>query len=369
MNRSKFLKKITLSLGLPLSVVGCGNPDKAKNVNVQASRNKKFQWKMVTAWPPDSPAFGEGANLFAKLVGEMSESQLEIKVYGAGELIPALEIFDAVSAGAAEIGNGAAYYWGGKSTSLYFFSAIPFGMNAQTMLSWILSGGGHELWKQAYAPFNLVPFPAGNTGVQMGGWYNRKIDSTDDLRGLKMRIPGIGGLVLNKLGGTAVLVAGGEVYTSLERGVIDATEWVGPYHDFKMGFHKIAKFYYYPAWHEPSSQVELFVNAASFSSLPSHLQKIIEAASLYTQGWLLSEFESKNAEHFEKIMKYPDIQVLPFPETLLKDLKAASAEVIEDMTQKDKECKRVAEAYFDFAKKASGWSTLSEKAYYNLLQS
>ena len=197
---------------------------------------------MVTTWPPNFPILGEGCKLMADWVEKMSGGRLKIQVFGGGELVPPLEAFDAVSSGSVELANGASYYWAGKVPSAQFFATVPFGMNAQQMNGWILSGGGQELWDEVYAPFNVKGYPAGNTGVQMGGWFNKEINSLDDLKGLKMRIPGLGGKVINKAGATAVNVAGGEIYTNLERGVIDATEWIGPFHDYKMGFHKIAKY-------------------------------------------------------------------------------------------------------------------------------
>ena len=207
---------------------------------------KKIKWKMVTTWPRNFPGLGTGAEHLAKLITGMSGGRIEVKVYGANELVPAFEIFDAVARGTAQMGHGAAYYWKGKSTAAQFFAAVPFGLTAQEMNGWLYHGGGMKLWQEVYEPFGLVPTAAFNTGVQMGGWFNREINSLDDLKGLKMRIPGLGGEVLKRLGGTPVSLPGGEIFTSLKSGVIDATEWVGPYNDRAFGLHKAAKYYYYP---------------------------------------------------------------------------------------------------------------------------
>ena len=196
-------------------------------------------------------------------------------MYGAGELVPAFEVFDAVSRGTAEMGHGAAYYWKGKSEAAQFFAAVPFGMNAQEMNAWFYYGGGLELWREIYAPFGLMPAPAGNTGVQMGGWFNKEINRLDDLKGLKMRIPGLGGEVLRRAGGTPVNLPGGEIFTALQTGAIDATEWVGPYNDLAFGLHKAAKYYYYPGWHEPGTTLEAIVNKQAFDALPKDLQSIV----------------------------------------------------------------------------------------------
>ena len=197
---------------------------------------------MVTTWPSGLPVLQTGCERLAKLVGELSGGRLTIKVYAANELVPALGIFDAVSNGTVEMGSGASYYWAGKTPAAQWFAAVPFGMNAQGMSAWFHGGDGLKLWEETYAPFNLIPRPGGSTGVQMGGWFNKKINSIEDFKGLKMRIPGLGGKVLAKAGATVVLTAGGEIFTNLERGVIDATEWVGPLHDNRMGFYQAAKY-------------------------------------------------------------------------------------------------------------------------------
>ena len=325
---------------------------------------KSYEWKMVTTWPPHFPILGEGADLIARWIQQMSGGRLHIQVYGGGELVPALEAFDAVSMGTAEMGHGAAYYWAGKSQALQFFTTVPFGMNAQQMNAWLYSGGGLELWREAYAPFDLVPFPIGNTGVQMGGWFNKKINTIADVKGLKMRIPGLGGKVLAKAGGAAILSAGGEIYTNLERGVIDATEWVGPYHDYLMGFHKIAKYYYYPGWHEPGSVLEMFINQGAYQKLPDDLKQIIDAAAAKSNGWILSEFESKNRTYLQKLIKEEHVQIVKFPEDVLKAFKTYSAEVIDDMVSKDPLSKKVYDSYNTFRQETVKWAELSERVYY-----
>ena len=246
-SRKRFLKTLGAgSLGLAAGAIGCKNANVPDDSPAIIS-GKTYQWNMVTTWPPNFPVLGEGCNLFAQWVEEMSAGQLKIRVYGGGELIPALEAFDAVSSRTAEIGSGAAYYWAGKAASTQFFGAIPFGLNAQQVNTWLYSAGGMALWEEVYNQFNVIPLVGGNTGVQMGGWFNREINEMADFKGLKMRMPGLGGKVIKKAGGTSVLSAGSEIYTNLERGVIDATEWIGPYHDYLMGFHQIADYYYYPA--------------------------------------------------------------------------------------------------------------------------
>jgi len=329
---------------------------------------KNFRWKMVTAWPPHFPVLGEGAELFSRWVGELSGGRLQIQVYGGGELVPPLQAFDAVSQGTVEMGHGAAYYWAGKSPATQFFTSIPFGMNAQQMNAWLYSGGGLALWEELYAGFDLVPFPAGNTGVQMGGWFNREINSVRDIKGLKMRIPGLGGKVIARAGGAAVLSAGGEIYTNLERGVIDATEWVGPYHDYLMGFHKAAKYYYYPGWHEPGSVLEIFVNRKAFEKLPEDLREIIRTAAARSNVWMLSEFESKNYIYLHKLVKEEKVKLKKFPDEVLDTLRKYAREVIDEITLKDPASRKIYHSFSSFQKDVSQWAGISEEAYYTGLQ-
>lgn len=355
MRRRDFLKTATIATAASAAL----------SVGAPAVHAKKiYQWRMVTTWPPKFPVLGEGAELFAQWVKELSDKRIEIRVYGGGELVPPLEAFDAVSQGTIEMGHGASYYWAGKSPATQFFTSIPFGMNAQQMNAWIYSGGGLALWEEVYAPFHLVPLPVGNTGVQMGGWFNREINSVKDLKGLKMRIPGLGGKVIAKAGGAAVLSAGGEIYTNLERGVIDATEWVGPYHDYLMGFHKAAKYYYYPGWHEPGSVIELFIHKGVFSKLPEDLQMILRTAAARSNLWMISEFESKNNMYLQKILKENKVRLNRFPDDVLKTLKKYSEEVIDEITAKDLMSRKVYTSFEKFQKDVSQWAKVSEEAYY-----
>ena len=333
-----------------------------------AIQNRKtYRWNMVTTWPPNFPVLGDGCNALAKFVEEASEGQMKINVYGGGELIPALEVFDAVSTGTAELGHAGSYYWAGKAEATQLFSTIPFGMNAQEMNSWMLFGGGVDLWRELYAGFNLIPFLAGNTGVQMAGWFNREINSLADFKGLKMRIPGLGGKVLTQVGGTAINLPGGDLYTSLERGVIDATEWIGPYHDYLMGFHEIAKYYYAPGWHEPGSTLEMIVNKQKFDALPNNLQRILEAAATRLNMLSLAEFDKQNAIYMEKIKAETKVEVRFLPQDVMDGLRSATRDIVQDLISRDAFSARVYESFIQFKGRADDWMNYTEKAYYNLI--
>lgn len=322
---------------------------------------------MVTTWPPNFPIIGTGVNRFAEKVNTMSQGQLEIRVYGGGELIPPLEVFDAVSSGTAQIGHGAAYYWTGKVPAAQFFTTVPFGLNSQQQSSWIHHGGGIELWKKIYAPYNLVPFIAGNTNVQMGGWFNKEINTIEDFQSLKMRIPGLAGKILKEVGATPVLVAGGEIYTNLERGVIDATEWLGPFHDQLMGFHRIAKYYYTPGWHEPGSSLEVIVNKKDFDELPDHLKAILEVCAGYMNDRMGTEFLWKNAQALQEMQQNTNLDIRPFPDSVLASLRTKTHETLENLAAGDPLIKEVYDSYSNFNKTVQPYSDISEKLFYTKL--
>ncbi len=328
------------------------------------AKEPEYEWKMMTTWPPNFPVLGEGCNLLAEWIYQMSGGRLKIQTYGSGELIPGLEIFDAVSMGASDMGHGAGYYWVGKFPASQFFTTVPFGMNSQEFNAWMYSGNGMKLWREVYEKYNLVPFPAGNTGLQMGGWFNKEINTIDDIKGLKMRIPGLGGKVLARAGGTPVVSSGSEIYTNLERGVIDATEWIGPYHDYLMGFHEIAKYYYTPGWHEPQACLELIVNKKKFDALPSDLQAIIETAAARSNMWMISQFIAKNNEYLQKIKSESDVEIKSFPDDVLAQLKKYTLEAIREITEEDEISKMVYQDQIKFATGVRDWSNLSERVFF-----
>ena len=331
-----------------------------------AAKKPEYSWKMVTTWPKNFPGLGTGAENLANLINKLSSGRIKITVYGAGELVPAFEIFDAVSRGIAELGHGSAYYWKGKNESLQFFSTVPFGLTANEMNAWLYYGGGQELWQKVYSKFNLVPMAAGNTGIQMAGWFNKEINSLDDLKGLKMRIPGLGGEVLKRAGGTPVNLPGGELFTALKTGTIDATEWVNPYNDLAFGLHKAAKHYYYPGWHEPGTTLECFLNKEIFDSLPEDLQNIITGAAKIANLDMLSEYIARNNEALKILKDKHKVNIMPLPDEVLEMLHNISNEVISEIAKKDKFSMQVYDSYKNFQKKTSEWSKISIKSYLNI---
>lgn len=335
-------------------------------VSTPAEPEKKvYNWQMVTSWPKNFPGMGTAPEYFAKNIKEMSDGRLNIKVYGGGELVPPLGVFDAVSSGKVQMGHSGAYFWKGKVPAAQFFTSVPFGMNAQEMNAWIHSGGGLELWEELYEPFNVIPLAGGNTGVQMGGWFNKEINSLDDIQGLKMRIPGLGGEVFNRAGGTAVTIPGSELFTSLKTGVIDATEWVGPYNDLAFGFHQAAKYMYYPGWHEPGSVMELSVNKQAFESLPKDLQAIVRTAARDLNARMMDEYTAFNNQALTELVEKHGVQVRRFPDDVLSKLKVISEEVLQEMADNDPKIAKVYKSFKDFKAQSQSYHKLTEEAFYD----
>lgn len=330
-----------------------------------ASAAKTVKWKMVTSWPKNFPGLGTGANFLAKTINEMSGERIKVKVYGANELVPALEVFDAVSRGTAEMGHSGAYYWKGKHPATQFFTAVPFGFTAQEMNAWLYHGGGLELWEELYEKFNLIPNAAGNTGVQMGGWFNKEINSVKDLDGLKMRIPGLGGEVLKKAGGTPVTLPGGEIYTSMQSGAIDATEWVGPYNDLAFGLYKVAKFYYHPGFHEPGSTMEAMINKDAFNKLPNDLQLIVRAACRVANQDMLADYTAKNNQALQTLVIKHKVELRQYPDDVISKLHKLSSKVVADVGEYDELSAKIYKSYNDFRTNVIQSSRISEQGYMN----
>ena len=362
---------ILLLVAALVAVTGLWATDRAGSVDasseqaVETGSQRQFHWKLVTTWPKNFPGLGSGPENFARYVNEMSNGRITVRVYGAGEIVPAFEVFDAVSQGVVDAGHGAAYYWKGKIPASVFFTAVPFGMNAQELNGWLHYGGGLELWREAYAPANIIPLAGGNSGVQMAGWFNKEINTVDDLKGLKMRIPGLAGEVFAAAGGTAVRIPGGELYTSLQTGVIDALEWVGPYNDLAFGFHEVAKYYYYPGWHEPGSMLELIVNKDSFAELPDDLQAIVTYAARAANQDMLDEFTARNNAALQELVEKHGVELRRLPDEVLLALWRANEVVMRDYIAKDPMAAKVYASFKSFYDGARSYHHISEQAYIN----
>ena len=322
-----------------------------------------YQWKMVTAWPKDLLGLGEGAQHLARIIEAMSGGRIRIRIYWDGELAPAFESFDAVSRGDAEMGHAAAYYWTNIHEAVQFFAAIPFGLNAQETGGWLYYGGGQQLWDELYANFNLKPFAAGNTGVQMGGWFNKEIQSIDDYRGLTMRMPGLGGEVIRRAGAMAVNMPGGDILDALKSGEIDASEWVGPYNDLAFELYKAAQYYYWPGWHEPATVIECFINKQAYESLPLDLREMITYAMQAAYNDMLAFYTAQNNLALTELVTKHKVRLRKFKKSTLARLGKLSKDVMAEIATRDPFSRKVYSSFDKFRKQSVEWNSVGEEGY------
>lgn len=328
-----------------------------------AMAEKKIKWKLAMTWPSTLTPLASPPIKLAQLVSEMTDGNFIIKVDGKEKHKAALGILDMVKGGQYEMGHSASYYWKGKDISTTIFTTVPFGMTAAEQQAWLYYGGGMELMQKCYDKFNVYAYPGGNTGVQMGGWFRKEINSLDDLDGLKMRIPGLAGEVFARLGVNVTNIPAGELYTSLDRGTIDALEWVGPGMDIRMGFHKVAP-YYYTGWHEPASDMQFLINKRKFDKLPKAYQTALNVAMKAVSADMLFENFAGSAEAWAQMKEeYPNIKVKSFPPEVLKKMKEETDNVLNGYAEKDAFFKEILTSQRDFMAKAREWTTMSEFYY------
>lgn len=321
-----------------------------------ALAQQRFRWRMVTSWPKNLPGPGVTAERIARRVAETSEGRFTIIVHAAGELVPALEVFDAVSTGTAELAHTASLFWQGKARAAPFFTAMPFGLVAGEHHAWIYHGGGQEAWDELYAPFGIKPYMVGNTGLQMGGWFRREIHSAEDFKGLKMRMPGFGGEVVRKLGATPVSIPPGEIFSGLQSGVIDATEFLGPWSDVAMGFYKVAPFYYAPGFHEPNGTGEMLVSLQALETLPADLRAVLEQAVMAENSFSLAESEWFNAGTLDTLVSQHGVKLRRYPDDLIAAARAATAEMMAEQSAADPGFAKVWASYEQALKRLRPWA-------------
>lgn len=364
LDRRKFLTGA--SLGAAGLAAGC---DCAETCGVSAgpaAEGKTRKLKMVTTWPKNFPGVGDAADEVARRISVMSGGAITVDVFAAGELVGAFEAFDAVAGGAADFYHGAEYYWVGKSKAYPFFTAVPFGMTAAEIMAWVNHGGGQALWDELSAPFNVKAFQAGNTGHQMGGWFKREIRSLEDLKGLKVRMPGLGGDVLRRLGAAAIAIPGGEIYQALQSGAIDGTEWIGPWNDLAFGFYQEAPYYYGPGFHEPGAALGVGVNLDLWRDMDAREKLIVQTACEAANNDSLSRYNYFNAVALESLRRDKGVTPRPFPDDVMAAFARESKAVLEATAKSDPMAKRVYDSYRDAMAKLSAWGDISESPYMNI---
>jgi TRAP-type mannitol/chloroaromatic compound transport system substrate-binding protein len=337
----------------------------AAQLSMPAIAQGRRQLRMVTTWPKDFPGLGTGARRLADSITAMSGGKLTVNVYAAGELVPPFESFDAVSGGAADMYHAIEHYWQDRSRAFNFFAAVPFGLTASEQAAWIYEAGGQALWDELSAGFNVKPFQAGNTGVQMGGWFNRQINGLGDFKGLKMRMPGLGGEVVTRMGAKSVTLSGSQIFPALHSGAIDATEWGGPWNDLELGLYKVAKHYYYPGFHEPGTGLSVGINLKLWESLGADERALIGHAAASENARATAEYNANNAIALETLRRKHNIDLRRFPDDVLGAAGAAAGEVVGGLAKGDALTGRIYESFRNFRKKALAWSHLGDQSFTN----
>ncbi|MFN3265887.1 MAG: TRAP transporter substrate-binding protein [Deinococcales bacterium] len=325
------------------------------------TENPRIKWRCATSWPRSLDTIFGGAEDVAERVKGLTGGRFEITPYPAGELAPGLGILDAVQSGSVECGHTASYYYVGKNPALAFATSVPFGLNAQQQNAWLYNGGGTEAVQKLLADYKIIGFPAGNTGVQMGGWFKKEIKTAGDLKGLKMRIPGLGGQVMSRLGVNVQTIAGGDIFLALDRGAIDAAEWVGPYDDEKLGLNKAARFYYYPGWWEPGPTLDFYINIDQWKKLPKDYQEAIKAACAEANILMLAKYDAKNGPAFERLSK--SVALRPYSRDILAAAEKASIGLYEELAAKDATYKAVYTGWAKFRDSIRKFNKINENGF------
>ena len=344
------------------TLAGCSGSSSSEDSGPAVHTNKRVTWRLASSFPRSLDTLFGCAETLSECLESMSGGRFRLRPYSAGELVPAFNVLDAVQQGTAQVGHSASYYYIGKNPALAFDAGLPFGLTARQQLSWLYEGGGAEALAGVFADFNMRSFPAGSTGVQMGGWFRREVRSLADLHGLRMRIPGLGGLVMDRLGVNVQQIPGGETFPALERGAIDATEWVGPYDDERLGFHKIAKHYHYPGWWEPGPTISFYVNEKAWGSLTAEQQRMFRAASTEAAMRMTAQYYAVNPPALQRLID-GGTNLAPFPTDVMGAAEKASFELFEEQAAADATYRTIYEGWKKVREQAYRWSSVSEVAY------
>ena len=359
MRRREFLKNAGIGTAAGAALL-------ATQAGAQTGALPAVNWRMAASWPKSLDTLYGGADLISRRVAAATGGKFNIKVFAAGEIVGGLQVLDAVQNGTVECGHTATYYYFGKDPTFAFSCAIPFGMNARQQNAWMYHGGGLELMREFFKEYNIIHFPAGNTGCQMGGWFRKPINKVADLKGLKMRIGGTGGLPLTKLGVVPQQIAGGDIYPALEKGTVDAAEWVGPYDDEKLGFAKVAKYYYYPGWWEGGPELDLLVNIKAWESLPAEYKAILEAACAEANVWMVAKYDALNPDALKRLLA-SGVKLQPFSNEIMAACYKASAEVYDEFATKNPKFKKVYDSWKKFRNEQNQWFAVAESRFDNFM--
>jgi TRAP-type mannitol/chloroaromatic compound transport system substrate-binding protein len=333
-----------------------------------AQSSPELKWRLAASWPKSLDTIYGGAEYFARRVAEMTDNKFQIRTFAAGEIVPALQVLDAVQNNTVEMGHTASYYYVGKDPTFSFDCTVPFGLNTRQQNAWWWHGGGREVLRDFFKDYNIYNLPAASTGAQMGGWFRKEIKTVKDLEGLKFRIAGLAGAILTKLGVVPQQIGGGDIYPALEKGTIDAAEWVGPYDDEKLGFYKVAKYYYYPGWWEGTAQLSLYVNLQQWQSLPKNYQAVVEAASGEAYNWVLAKYDAENPAALRRLVA-GGAELRPFSKEILEACYNATYQFYAETSAKNEKFKKIYEAFKKFRQEEHLWFRVEEQQFDNFVLS
>ncbi|MFO8041197.1 MAG: TRAP transporter substrate-binding protein [Sodalinema sp.] len=359
MKRRAFVTRSAVSAAAVSALAAC---TETAGTGTDASSLPRVNWRMATSWPLSLDTIYGGAETVCRRVSEMTNGRFSITPYAAGELVPALQVMDAVQGGTVECGHTASYYYIGKNPTLGFATTMPFGFTAQQQNAWLYQGGGLEAMQKVYSDFNIINFPAGNTGTQMGGWFKRQVNSLADLNGLKMRIPGLGGTIMAEMGVNVQVLPGAEVYLALERGAIDAAEWVGPYDDLKLGLHNAAQYYYYPGWWEPGATLDVLVNRSMWERLPPEYQAVFVTATVEANMMMLAQYDALNGQALQQLVDEGAV-LSEFSQEIMERGETISFGIYEENARENDSFREVYESWLAFREVVYGWHQLNQLSF------
>ena len=362
MKRRSFLRKSGIAAAAGGLVAGCSSESTEASGGPSVITQQKVRWRLISSFPRSLDTIFGAAEVFAQRVHALTDGNFDIRVYPAGEIVPYDQVLESVQQGTVHMGHTASYYFKGKNPALPFDCSVPFGLTSRQQTAWLLHGGGLEIMRELFSDFNIINFVGGNTGIQMGGWFRKEINALSDLAGLKMRIPGLGGEVMDRMGVGVEQIAGGEVYPALERGAIDAAEWVGPYDDEKLGFHKVASYYYYPGWWEPGPGLSFYVNQDEYNKLPVVYQEAISTASIAASTAMQSSYDAKNPAAFSRLLD-AGVQLRPFSDEIMQAAERHAFEIMEEAALADQTYKKVYDAFKTFRDDSYKWFAAAEGTY------
>jgi len=359
MQRRKFLRTAGLGAAGVASVSTLAAPAIAESM-------PELKWRLASSFPKSLDTLYGTGEIFARYISEMTDNKFNVRIFAAGEIVPGLQVLDAVQNGTVELGHSAGTYYVGKDTAFAFDTALPFGNNSRQQEAWMRWGGGRELLNELYKEYNIYSLGCGLTGAQMGGWFRKEVKGVEDFKGLKFRIAGIAGLVINKIGGVAQQIAGGDIYPALEKGTIDGCEWVGPYDDQKLGFNKIAPYYYYPAWWEGGPQTSAMINLAKWNELPKGYKSVVEAAAANAQTWMVSKYDAQNPKALRELVS-SGTKLLPFPQSFMDASYAAAQETWAELAAKNPKFKNIYDSFKAFRNEEILWFRVAEQGFDNYM--